>query len=76
MPLGRIHAFRIAGPKLVFLDIVQDNHKVQGVCDFSELGQSVSIDDFSSFYHMLRKGDAFSKISWKPWFFCSNCLRT
>lgn len=62
MLLGRIQSFRVAGPKLVFIDIIQDNYKVQGVCKLPEIGHSVSVQDFSSFYHLLRKGDAFSEI--------------
>lgn len=61
MPLGRISSFRIAGPKLVFLDIVQDNHKVQGVCSLSQFDKSLSNDKFSEFYHLLRRGDHFSE---------------
>jgi lysyl-tRNA synthetase class II len=65
MLLGRIQSFRTAGPKLVFVDIIQDNYKVQGVCKLAELDHSVSIQDFSSFNHMLRKGDAFSETPWE-----------
>lgn len=57
---GRISSFRIAGSKLLFLDIIQNNYKVQGVCELSNLGQNTSIDDFSKFYHMLRRGDHLS----------------
>ena len=57
--IGRISSFRIASKKLLFLDIVQDGHKVQGVCDLSRLNafSGVFAQKFRDFYHLIRRGD-------------------
>jgi lysyl-tRNA synthetase class 2 len=43
----------------VFLDIIQDGHKVQGVCDFGKLNafSGVFAKRFRDFYHLIRRGD-------------------
>lgn len=63
MLLGRISSLRILGPKLYFLDIMQGNLKIQGLCGLGRLDRPVSIDDFRELYHLLRKGDHCSEIS-------------
>lgn len=57
---GRVHSFRIAGSKLVFLDLLQDENRVQGLCNLSKLAATgVSSEGFRAFYHQLRRGDIF-----------------
>ena len=57
---GRVHSFRIAGPKLLFLDLVQEGHRVQGLCNLSKLSViGVNSEEFRAFYHRLRRGDIF-----------------
>lgn len=57
---GRVHSFRIAGSKLVFLDLVQEGHRVQGLCNLSQLSTTgLSSEEFRAFCHRLRRGDIF-----------------
>ncbi|KAL3423456.1 Lysine-tRNA ligase, mitochondrial [Phlyctema vagabunda] len=52
---------RISGSKLVFLDIVQDGHRVQAVCSLSKLeATGVTPEIFRNFYHIFRRGDIIS----------------
>ncbi|KAK2787039.1 hypothetical protein FQN53_005739 [Emmonsiellopsis sp. PD_33] len=63
---GRIQSQRIAGSKLMFLDLVQNGRKVQVLCNqrhFDALG--VTPEKFKAFYHLLRRGDVFS-VTGKP----------
>ena len=58
--LGRIRSYRTAGSKLIFFDLVQDNHHVQVLCNqrlFSESG--VTKEKFKEFSRLLRRGDVF-----------------
>lgn len=60
---GRIQAFRIAGSKLVFIDIAQEGHSVQGVCDFGRIQKNnPDPEGFNKFVRSMRKGDVFSKV--------------
>lgn len=60
---GRIQAFRLAGPKLVFVNLAQEGHSVQGVCDFSRIkNEDPDPEDFKKFILSMRKGDVFSKV--------------
>lgn len=55
---GRLSSARISGSKLVFLDIVQEGHRVQAVCSLAKLEASgVTSDIFRNFYHIFRRGD-------------------
>ncbi|PGH03092.1 lysine-tRNA ligase [Blastomyces parvus] len=63
---GRIQSARIAGSKLIFLDLVQNGRKVQVLCNQRLLdGTGVTPEKFKQFYHLLRRGDVFSAIG-KP----------
>ncbi|KAL2383030.1 hypothetical protein RJZ90_002915 [Blastomyces dermatitidis] len=63
---GRIQSTRIAGSKLIFLDLVQNGRKVQILCNQRHLdGTGVTPEKFKQFYHLLRRGDVFSAIG-KP----------
>jgi lysyl-tRNA synthetase class 2 len=57
--VGRIDGFRVAGSKLVFIDIRQDNTPLQIVCNQSRLAtlNGVAPSDFKKFYHLIRRGD-------------------
>jgi lysyl-tRNA synthetase class 2 len=63
MILGRVDTFRVAGKALVFVDIIQDGHKLQGVCNFETLGAfgGLPAEKFRQFYHLLRRGDIVCK---------------
>jgi hypothetical protein len=53
-------SFRIAGGKLVFLDIVQDGHLVQGIANQGHLdafGSGVTKVQFKNFHQKLQRGD-------------------
>ncbi|KAJ6056511.1 hypothetical protein N7444_005609 [Penicillium canescens] len=58
---GRVHTSRIAGSKLVFFDMWQDDHKIQVMCNI----QSVASAEFKRFFRLLRRGDSFS-VTGKP----------
>jgi lysyl-tRNA synthetase class 2 len=56
---GRVRSVRVAGKGLVFIDIVEDSHKVQVMCNSKamEVIDGVSKDQFKDFYRLLRRGD-------------------
>jgi lysyl-tRNA synthetase class 2 len=62
---GRVSSCRIAGSKLVFIDIVQDTHSIQGVCQFGKLDNSsqpdLALEDFRALFRLLRRGDVISE---------------
>lgn len=63
MPLGRIQSFRIAGSKLVFIDIVQNARLLQAVCELSKLSaKDVTLEEFNGFCKALNRGDIISKL--------------
>ena len=55
---GRIRSHRLAGSKLVFLDILQNGHKVQVMCN-KRLLDGVTMDHFKKWSRLLRRGDTF-----------------
>lgn len=61
--LGRINSIRESSTKLIFIDIVQDKHQVQGVCELSTLqrGGSIVGENFPSSLRALRRGDIISR---------------
>jgi lysyl-tRNA synthetase class 2 len=55
---GRVSSFRSAGSKLVFIDIFQEGHRVQGLLNFRELAANgVSLQEFKDFSRKLQRGD-------------------
>lgn len=63
MPIGRIQSFRLAGSKLVFIDIVQNGCRLQAVCELSKLStKSVGLEEFRDFCKALNRGDVISKL--------------
>ncbi|KAI9767726.1 MAG: hypothetical protein M1835_006999 [Candelina submexicana] len=58
---GRVISSRSHGVKLVFLDILQDGQRVQGVCNLRLLEKSgVSEKQFRNFIRIMRRGDNIS----------------
>ena len=58
---GRIWGFRIAGKKLAFIDMMQDNSKLQVVCNYRNLEQAgVSHESFLQFIDGLKRGNIIS----------------
>lgn len=48
---------------MVFLDVVQDGNRVQGMLNFGKLeAAGVSKDEFKKFYHVARRGDIVGRI--------------
>lgn len=63
MLLGRIKSFRIAGSKLVFIDIVENFCRLQAVCELSRLSATgVTLEEFNDFCKALNRGDTLSKL--------------
>ena len=61
---GRVSSIRIAGSKLVFLDIIQERHLVQSLCNFRILSETgVTTDEFKRFYQTVRRGDVLSEFA-------------
>jgi lysyl-tRNA synthetase class II len=52
-------SFRIAGGKLIFLDIYQDGYMVQGICSQGDLDAfgGTTKKQFKDFWHRLQRGD-------------------
>jgi len=66
--IGRLYSSRIAGSKLVFLDVAQDGIRVQGLLNFSRLqSQDVTADQFKGFYHLARRGDILGMLIQDTW---------
>ncbi|TVY13853.1 Lysine--tRNA ligase, partial [Lachnellula arida] len=59
---GRLMSFRMAGSKLIFLDIYQDGHMVQGICNQNDLDafNGITMKGFRNFWHNLQRGDFIS----------------
>ena len=59
--LGRVAGFRVAGSRLVFVDIVERGQCVQGICNFRTLSEgSTTAGQFRHFFRMLQRGDIIS----------------
>jgi len=55
---GRVQSFRTAGSKLVFVDLIQDGQRVQGLCNLRKIGESAHCaGEFQLFQHLLHRGD-------------------
>ena len=60
---GRIWGFRVAGNKLAFIDLMQDNTKLQIVCNYRDLDQDeVGPEIFKNFVDGLKRGDIISAV--------------
>ncbi|TVY49833.1 Lysine--tRNA ligase, partial [Lachnellula occidentalis] len=59
---GRLMSFRIAGGKLIFLDIYQDGYMVQGICNQADLDafSGISTRAFKDCWQKLQRGDFIS----------------
>jgi lysyl-tRNA synthetase class 2 len=57
---GKIQSFRIAGPRLIFLDVFQLALKIQCVINVNAMN-AVNENKFRNFYRLVKKGDAFSQ---------------
>ncbi|MCJ1245978.1 hypothetical protein MMC30_003182 [Trapelia coarctata] len=59
--IGRVNSIRVAGPKLIFFDLLQDGYCVQGLCNFRVLSEAgVTSSGFKRFHQILRRGDIIS----------------
>ncbi|EOD44536.1 putative lysyl-trna synthetase protein [Neofusicoccum parvum UCRNP2] len=59
--LGRVTSRRSSGSKLVFVDIYDRGHTIQGLCNFGVLEKhGVPKADFTRFSKLARKGDIFA----------------
>lgn len=56
---GRIQAVRTAGNKLLFLDLKQEGHTIQVICQLRELNANANTEppEFKAFAKLVRKGD-------------------
>ncbi len=60
---GRIRSFRNAGTKLIFINLFQEGHSVQGVCNFGIIKPPGDhLENLRDFVHSLHRGDVYSKI--------------
>lgn len=55
--VGRIRTARLAGSKLIFFDLVQNDHKIQGMWNL-RMSADVTPEKFKVIYRLLRRGDA------------------
>lgn len=56
--VGRIRTARLAGSKLIFFDLVQNDRKIQGMWNL-RMSADVTPEKFKQLYRLLRRGDAF-----------------
>ncbi|KAI9794000.1 MAG: hypothetical protein M1816_006625 [Peltula sp. TS41687] len=55
---GRVYSARVAGSKLVFLDVVQNGQTVQGLCNLRRLLEAgTTAEEFKGFHNLIRRGD-------------------
>ena len=48
----------------MFIDIIEEGHRVQGVCNFRLIqGGGLTSETFRDFFHKLRRGDIVSKLA-------------
>lgn len=60
---GRISSIRLSGSKLAFIDIVEDQIKLQVMLSYSTLDSSIAtLDDFKNLCRLLRRGDYICKL--------------
>lgn len=61
--VGRLKGFRVAGPKLAFLDLVQDGLSTQIVVELNSLISITDVDynAMKEFTHLIRRGDILCK---------------
>lgn len=57
---GRVHSIRRAGSKLVFIDIVSEFKRVQGLVNIGRL-EDVDVEQFKNLARLLRRGDHIRK---------------
>ncbi|KAL9607945.1 MAG: hypothetical protein Q9167_007196, partial [Letrouitia subvulpina] len=57
---GRVNSLRLSGSKLLFIDLVQEGHRVQGLCNLAKLSYAgISTTQFTDFAHSIRRGDIY-----------------
>ena len=60
---GRVWSIRTAGNKLAFVDLMQDNVKLQAVFNYRDLGhEETQPEELKNFVHNLKRGDIISVI--------------
>lgn len=60
---GRVFGFRTASAKLAFVDLVQDNVKLQVVCKYPDFeAGAINLEDFSQLVDNLKRGDIISVV--------------
>ncbi|EXJ73315.1 uncharacterized protein A1O5_03075 [Cladophialophora psammophila CBS 110553] len=65
---GRISSIRLSGSKLAFVDIIEDQMKLQVMLSHSAFADSgVTIADFKHFCRLLRRGDYISLKGFRPY---------
>ena len=48
----------------MFIDIIEEGHRVQGICNFRLIqGSGLTLETFKDFFHKLRRGDIVSKLA-------------
>ncbi|KAF3802906.1 Lysine--tRNA ligase [Colletotrichum gloeosporioides] len=62
---GRVHSIRAQGKRLLFVTIVNEFEKIQGMINFGNLNDKITLDKFALFTRMIEKGDHIS-ITGKP----------
>lgn len=67
---GRVWSVRVAGPKLAFIDLFQNNrlvetgsHRQQIVLNYEKVKDSVEDGEFYDFVRSIQKGDVLSRLN-------------
>lgn len=62
MSLGRVSSLRLSGSKLLFIDLIQEGHRLQGLCNLARLSNAgISASQFTDFAHSIRRGDIYGE---------------
>uniref|UniRef100_L2G0B8 Lysyl-tRNA synthetase n=1 Tax=Colletotrichum fructicola (strain Nara gc5) TaxID=1213859 RepID=L2G0B8_COLFN len=62
---GRVHSIRTQGKRLLFVTIVNEFEKIQGMINFGNLNDKITLDKFGLLTRMIEKGDHIS-LTGKP----------
>lgn len=60
--LGRVNSLRLSGSKLLFIDLIQEGNRLQGLCNLARLSSAgIGASQFTDFAHGIGRGDIYGK---------------
>ncbi|KAI4216671.1 MAG: hypothetical protein LQ351_001160 [Letrouitia transgressa] len=57
---GRVNSLRLSGSKLLFIDLIQEGNRLQGLCNLARLSSAgIGASQFTDFAHGIGRGDIY-----------------